>query len=146
MKNIRCYRADDETLKELNEHYGTDRKARFLLDVPEDTTVQEKMRYVAFVQEYYGDQPSRYSLATVKQISEVFDILEAENNYNPGDANEDGKINIADAAAIIQSIGNKDDFALTAQGEFNADIDGDGLTGADAIAIQMQIARIGISE
>ncbi|MCM1133654.1 MAG: dockerin type I repeat-containing protein, partial [Ruminococcus flavefaciens] len=55
-----------------------------------------------------------------------------------GDANEDGVVDIADAAAIIQSLGNKDKYALSEQGAKNADVynPGDGITGMDALAIQ----------
>lgn len=56
-----------------------------------------------------------------------------------GDANCDGKVTIADATAIIQYIGNPDEYALSAQGKKNADSynTGDGVTGKDANAIQM---------
>ncbi len=55
-----------------------------------------------------------------------------------GDANCDGKVTIADATAIIQALGNQDEYALSAQGAVNADVvdNGDGVTGADANAIQ----------
>lgn len=63
-----------------------------------------------------------------------------------GDANEDGDMNIADATAVAQAIGNKDKYGLTAQGEFNADLDGNGLTGADAVAIQQKLIEAGTPE
>lgn len=55
-----------------------------------------------------------------------------------GDANCDGLVTIADATAIIQHLGNPDEYALSKQGEANADIvdRGDGITGIDANAIQ----------
>lgn len=56
----------------------------------------------------------------------------------PGDANEDGFVNIADATAIVQSIANPDKYGLSEQGAKNADIDGvPGVSGLDALAIQM---------
>ena len=60
------------------------------------------------------------------------------DNYLAGDANCDGKVTIADATAILQSIGNYDKYALSEQGEKNADVsgNGDGITSADAIAIK----------
>ncbi len=67
------------------------------------------------------------------------------DNTNPivsvslmGDANCDDKITIADATAIIQALGNQDEYALSEQGAVNADVvdSGDGVTGADANAIQ----------
>ena len=55
-----------------------------------------------------------------------------------GDANCDGKVTIADAAALFQAIGNGDKYALTAQGAANADVidNGEGLTIKDGVAIQ----------
>jgi hypothetical protein len=55
-----------------------------------------------------------------------------------GDANVDGKVTVADAVAILQSIGNKDKYALKPQGKINGDVDGvAGITGSDALRIQM---------
>lgn len=61
-----------------------------------------------------------------------------------GDANCDGKVNMSDATAIIQHIGNQDKYGLSEQGLKNADFcDGEvGLTGMDAVAIQMYVARM----
>ena len=55
-----------------------------------------------------------------------------------GDANESGDVTVADAVAILQSIGNKDKYALKPQGLANADVyhTGDGGTAADALTIQ----------
>ena len=55
-----------------------------------------------------------------------------------GDANCDGTVTIADAAAIFQAIGNADKYSLSEKGEKNADCSepGGGITAADAIAIQ----------
>ncbi len=60
-----------------------------------------------------------------------------------GDANEDGSVDIADATAIIQHMGNPDEYALSEQGKINADIvnQGDGVTGADAVALQLIEAK-----
>lgn len=60
-----------------------------------------------------------------------------------GDANCDKQIDIADATAVVQSIGNKDEYALSSQGTLNADTNGDGVvTGADAIIIQKVVAGV----
>jgi hypothetical protein len=55
-----------------------------------------------------------------------------------GDANCDGKVSIADAAAIFQCLANSDKYSLSEQGKKNADVagNGDGITAADALAIQ----------
>ena len=58
-------------------------------------------------------------------------------DYTDGDANTDGQRTLADAVAILQSLANEDEYALTAQGIFNADIAGnDGVNINDALEIQ----------
>ncbi|MDE5570022.1 MAG: cellulose 1,4-beta-cellobiosidase, partial [Ruminococcus sp.] len=44
---------------------------------------------------------------------------------------------------IIQHMGNPDEYALSEQGKINADIvnTGDGVTGADAVALQLIEAK-----
>lgn len=61
-----------------------------------------------------------------------------------GDANVDGKVSVADAVAVLQSIGNKDKYGLSAQGIVNADVydNGDGITAKDALTIQQVGAHI----
>lgn len=63
-----------------------------------------------------------------------------ENDVLYGDANCDKVVSIADATAILQSIGNPDKYALSEEGAVNADIadTGNGITVDDAITI-MQI-------
>lgn len=62
--------------------------------------------------------------------------------YLKGDANVDGNVNMSDATAIIQHIGNRDKYGLTDQGITNADVTGDGqVTGEDATYIQRYIAH-----
>lgn len=60
-----------------------------------------------------------------------------------GDANNDKKVSVADAVAILQSLANRDKYALTPQGAANADCfdPGDGITGKDALAIQKLDAK-----
>jgi hypothetical protein len=61
-----------------------------------------------------------------------------------GDANCDGVVTIADAAAIYQAIGNSDKYSLSEKGTVNADCfePGSGLTVADGIAIQKFDAKL----
>ena len=63
-----------------------------------------------------------------------------ENDVLYGDANCDKVVSIADATAILQSIGNPDKYALSEEGAVNADIadTSNGITVDDAITI-MQI-------
>lgn len=78
-----------------------------------------------------------YGAEDCEGIYSDVDVLNAVD----GDANEDGKMTIADAAAVIQALGNPDKYALTAQGNFNADTDENGLTMLDALAIQKELAN-----
>ena len=66
-----------------------------------------------------------------------------DGNYLAGDANLDGKVTVADSVAILQSLANKDKYALKPQGSKNADVIGnnDGVTANDALAIQMYDAK-----
>lgn len=61
-----------------------------------------------------------------------------------GDANLDGKVSVADAAAILQFLGNNEKFALKEEGKINADVfdNGDGITPKDALTIQKAMANI----
>ncbi|MBR5513971.1 MAG: beta-mannosidase [Ruminococcus sp.] len=61
-----------------------------------------------------------------------------------GDANCDGAVTIADATAIYQAIGNSDKYSLSENGSINADCSnaGDGITAADALAIQKLDAKL----
>ena len=53
-----------------------------------------------------------------------------------GDANVDNNVTVADAVAILQSIGNKDKYELKPQGKINGDVDGEaGITANDALTI-----------
>ena len=67
-----------------------------------------------------------------------------QTNVRYGDANCDGKVTIADAAAIFQYLSNPDKYTITAEGKKNADVYnvGDGITTSDAIAIQKLDAGI----
>ncbi len=83
----------------------------------------------------------------LKNANMIFD----ENHVDPdpetenllGDANLDGKVTVADAVAILQSIGNRDKYELKPQGKINADVDGvEGVTANDALTIQKLDAKV----
>lgn len=82
-------------------------------------------------------QLSYYETATERIANnsiEYFDIVS-------GDANNDGELSLADAILVLQSIGNPDEYRLTQQGKYNADVynPGDGITTSDAVAIQQKL-------
>lgn len=59
-----------------------------------------------------------------------------------GDANCDGVMNMADAVLIMQNLSNPDKYPMYPQGRINADMDGNGMTNADALAIQKIILKL----
>ncbi len=66
-----------------------------------------------------------------------------ESDALPGDANLDGKVSTADAVAILQSVANKDKFALKERGKVNGDVDGvEGITANDALIILKYDAKV----
>ena len=69
---------------------------------------------------------------------EPLDLME----YKEGDANLDGSENMADAVFVMQSLANPNKYEITELGSFNADIDSNGLTNADALAIQKAILKL----
>lgn len=71
-------------------------------------------------------------------MNEVY--IDALNNVE-GDSNEDGMMNIADATAIVQYVANPDKYMLSAQGQYNADFDCDGITALDALTIQKALVQ-----
>lgn len=68
----------------------------------------------------------------------------AADDTKYGDANCDGKVEIADATLILQYLCNKDEYQLSKQGQINADCCnvGDGVTASDALAIQKMDAGV----
>ncbi|MCQ2490849.1 MAG: carbohydrate-binding domain-containing protein, partial [Ruminococcus sp.] len=61
-----------------------------------------------------------------------------------GDVNNDSKVTVADAVAILQYIANKDKYSITGQALSNADVynRGDGVTARDALSIQRLDAKV----
>lgn len=86
-----------------------------------------------------------YGITLCRNIGSQF-LLRGEEGYElpyiRGDANNDKIMTIADAAAVMQSLANPDKYALSEQGEFNADFACDGITVDDAVEIQKKLASI----
>ena len=72
----------------------------------------------------------------------TIDLLSEESQLS-GDANLDGRVTVADAVSTLQHIGNADKYAFTEQQKKNADMNGDGVTAADALAIQLLDSKEG---
>lgn len=92
----------------------------------------------------YVESLGETSVASVEGFSYENNVAILAANTLYGDANEDGDVDIADATAIIQHIGNRKKYGLSRQGEINADCynTGDGVTGMDAIIIQKLAANM----
>ena len=81
-------------------------------------------------------------------VFRVFSILQYKDSlidlYNAvdGDANCDEDMNMADAVLIMQSLANPDKYQISEQGEFNSDLNGDGITNADALAVQKMLLNL----
>ncbi len=87
------------------------------------------------------DEPkSIFMFLTKNTVEKTYELERAAApKVRWGDANLDEKVTVADAVAILQSLANKDKFALKPEGAKNADVyaNGDGITAKDALIIQM---------
>ena len=68
----------------------------------------------------------------------------SEDDILYGDANDDGKVSISDAVAVLQHIANIEKYGLSEEGRLKADVynRGDGITGKDAYAITLLDAKV----
>lgn len=79
------------------------------------------------------------AIATLSSDVDGYIAIEdlTDSNIICGDANCDGIVDLADATAIIQHIGNEGKYGLSKAGYVNSDTNSDGkVTGADALIIQ----------
>lgn len=85
---------------------------------------------------YYSDYSVANGSVTVSDSSSSKKIW--------GDANDDGKVDVADVVAIAAYVGNSYSNNLTSKGISNADVhmNGNGITADDALVVQQYIAKI----
>ena len=111
--------------------------------IPSDImTIEERIEFALKFKEETGIFGGYY---INELVSPVFGTRSVDFvNALSGDANDDGKLALSDAIAILQTVGNPDTYGLTAQGEYNADIAGDFdcITNADALAVQKKLLNI----
>lgn len=107
------------------------------LDIGDLETTEEILDVAIEIYETLGLYPCYVSPTATSNTIQT-DSIDVYNAVD-GDANCDGELTIADATLILQYLGNADKYSLSAQGEFNADVTGDydGISAADALAIQM---------
>lgn len=110
---------------------------RYLALVPPDgVSLTDKLETAEKVYQATGAAPYFESPENAKEIINADSIIDVFGAVK-GDSNCDGKATIADSVAILQSIANKDKYALSAQGKFNGDVDGvEGVTANDARVLQ----------
>lgn len=112
----------------------------------ENASVEEIMEFSAKINEAYGEKIcggtffSPTSLGTSDSLGSSIDMY----NAVLGDANCDGFVTIADSTLILQSLTNHDEYSLSEQGRYNADVIGDldGVTALDALEIQKLDANV----
>lgn len=154
--NMHCYVAVYDNMKKteydsvydlvdhemLMEKYGAiyDRKTR-KIEFPKDITEKEKLEcYKYFTDTFDGVISSEYIMSATAPTT--IDFNDIDISYLEKDANCDGEMNMADAVIIMQSLANPDKYNITTQGKFNADTNGDGITNADALAIQKKLLKL----
>lgn len=106
-----------------------------------EVTIEEQIEIVNMIYDDLGFTIDWIMQMSEKQIEDSADVL----NSVEGDANNDGELTLADAVAIMQSVGNPDEYALDVQQKFNADFsgNGDGVTNKDALEIQKKLLKLG---
>ena len=92
--------------------------------------------------EYNYQEDNPYAIKTFFDIDHQFVSYGGNVSNLYGDANCDFEVDMSDAVLIMQSIANPSKYNLTAQGSINADMDGDGITSGDALAIQKKLLKL----
>lgn len=103
----------------------------------EKVTLEEQIEMVNMIYDDLGFTIDWIMLMSTGKVADNVDVLGSVE----GDANTDGELTLADSIAIMQSVGNPDEYALDVQQKFNADFsgDGDGVTIMDALEIQKKL-------
>ncbi len=103
-----------------------------------EITPQETVELYTNIYNDLGLKPGGYYQEAMTSVGEPLNLCKTD-----GDANTDGVLGIADATLILQFLTNKDEYDLTEQGAYNADLDKDGITANDALVIQQMLAERG---
>lgn len=135
------YVLNDEN-KEILEKYLTDNNISYERDEFDRLSINAKTNneYIQLCTQIKKDTGLMIGRSLFESVVSIDSIENASYEKTlDGDANNDGQLTIADATAIVQFLGNADEYPLSEQGMINADCynTGDGVTGKDAAAIQM---------
>jgi hypothetical protein len=97
-----------------------------------------------FILLYYNS--ARTCDVRTEDVAGFIDEIAAKYIIVKGDANFDRHMDMADVVFIMQCLANPDKYQFTEQGRINADMDGNGVTVADARTIQMLLLGYDINE
>ena len=132
-----------EGSEELKSYDRFNLSLRYLGDIKPTQGMKLEITYIGGILE--TDPPQFVYVHNVTVVSDVPEVLK-------GDANCDGQVDMADVVLIMQALANPNKYGidgtaehhLTEQGKINSDMDGNGLTVGDALAIQRKL--LGIEE
>ena len=115
----------------------------YVMEYGQEITEAQRWILAYLLKTNFNAVVSSYSLSENDMLpGKTIDLLSEESQLS-GDANLDGRVTVADAVSILQHIGNADKYAFTEQQKKNADMNGDGVTAADALAIQLLDSKEG---
>jgi hypothetical protein len=119
----------DFTVENLHSAYG-------LRIVPNyDISFEEHLEIIEQICKISNTYPFNLWQASASEDFGGVDLLNAVD----GDANCDEQLDMSDAVLIMQALANPNKYSISAQGSFNADINGDGITVGDAQVIQKKL-------
>lgn len=111
----------------------------------ENASVEEIMEFATKINEDYGEGICGAEFMSPASLGDSNGSGDSIDMYNAviGDANCDGAVTIADSTLILQALTNRDEYSLSTQGGYNADVCGnDGITASDALEIQKLDAQV----
>lgn len=128
-KNLNCH---------IEEIYG---KTEFKVVPDNEISVKE---HYSLAEQIYNDLGICADLIIPSSANPYQEFSIDMHNNIAGDANDDGELMLCDAILIMQAVGNPDQYTLTPQGAYNADIAGnyDGITNMDALAVQKKLLNL----
>ncbi|EWM55309.1 hypothetical protein [Ruminococcus flavefaciens] len=112
-------------------------------DINEEQLADFFDNYIDRLNEYSEQLAAAKNLPPVKfsPDSSAAPMVYEMDAVRSGDTNSDGKMDLADAINIMQSLANPDKYKLSMSERFNGDLDdtGNGITPNDAVAIQERL-------
>ena len=135
----------EETLNTL-EKYIKDKEFNVTIDTTDEIkiipnknmTLEEHLDMINQISKDLGLSNISEWIETEENNLLAIDLL----NAVVGDANCDEHLDMADAVLIMQALANPNKYQLSAQGRFNADLEGNGITVGDAQAIQQILLNL----